>query len=78
VCAAALPAFKAPKAIVLAKSLPKTERGKLDRKALVERWTKQIASPLEGEAGERSEPGGGLSSLATPLPNPPHQGGRQE
>jgi acyl-CoA synthetase (AMP-forming)/AMP-acid ligase II len=38
VCTAALPAFKAPKQIVLATSLPKTERGKLDRKALVEQW----------------------------------------
>jgi acyl-coenzyme A synthetase/AMP-(fatty) acid ligase len=37
-CAAALPAFKAPKRIVLADALPKTERGKLDRKALTERW----------------------------------------
>jgi long-chain acyl-CoA synthetase len=37
-CAAALPAFKAPKQIVLATALPKTERGKLDRKALVEKW----------------------------------------
>jgi acyl-coenzyme A synthetase/AMP-(fatty) acid ligase len=35
---AALPAFKAPKRIVLADALPKTERGKLDRKALAERW----------------------------------------
>jgi hypothetical protein len=38
-CAAALPAFKTPKQIVLSDELPKTERGKLDRKALVERWT---------------------------------------
>ncbi len=38
-CAGTLPAFKAPKRIVLsASSLPKTERGKLDRKALAERW----------------------------------------
>jgi acyl-coenzyme A synthetase/AMP-(fatty) acid ligase len=37
-CAASLPAFKAPKRIVLADALPKTERGKLDRKALAERW----------------------------------------
>ena len=37
-CAAALPAFKAPKRIVLADALPKTERGKLDRKALAEKW----------------------------------------
>jgi acyl-CoA synthetase (AMP-forming)/AMP-acid ligase II len=40
-CAAALPAFKAPKRIVLADALPKTERGKLDRKALAERWRKE-------------------------------------
>jgi acyl-coenzyme A synthetase/AMP-(fatty) acid ligase len=39
-CAAALPAFKTPKQIVLSDELPKTERGKLDRKALVERWSK--------------------------------------
>ncbi len=37
-CAASLPAFKAPKRIVVSSSLPKTERGKLDRKALVDRW----------------------------------------
>jgi acyl-coenzyme A synthetase/AMP-(fatty) acid ligase len=40
-CAAALPAFKAPKRIVLrGEPLPKTERGKLDRKALVELWSR--------------------------------------
>jgi acyl-CoA synthetase (AMP-forming)/AMP-acid ligase II len=39
-CATVLPAFKAPKQIVLSGELPKTERGKLDRKALVERWSK--------------------------------------
>ena len=37
-CNAVLPAFKAPKRIVLSEALPKTERGKLDRKALVELW----------------------------------------
>jgi long-chain acyl-CoA synthetase len=38
-CAGLLPPFKAPKRIVLSPSaLPKTERGKLDRKALAERW----------------------------------------
>jgi acyl-CoA synthetase (AMP-forming)/AMP-acid ligase II len=38
-CASALPASKAPKRIVLSpSSLPKTERGKLDRRALAERW----------------------------------------
>jgi long-chain acyl-CoA synthetase len=37
-CSTALPAFKAPKQIVVAVSLPRNERGKLDRKALVERW----------------------------------------
>jgi long-chain acyl-CoA synthetase len=40
-CAAKLPAFKAPKRIVLSDALPKTERGKLDRKALVELWGRQ-------------------------------------
>ena len=37
-CASVLPAFKVPKRIVLSDSLPKSERGKLDRKALAERW----------------------------------------
>jgi acyl-coenzyme A synthetase/AMP-(fatty) acid ligase len=37
-CATRLPAFKTPKQIVLSGELPKTERGKLDRKALIERW----------------------------------------
>jgi long-chain acyl-CoA synthetase len=40
-CAKVLPAFKAPKQIVLSSSLPKTERGKLDRKALAERWRRE-------------------------------------
>src|SRR5262249_28183094 len=38
-CSAALPAFKAPKRIVVSDALPKNERGKLDRKALAERWS---------------------------------------
>jgi acyl-coenzyme A synthetase/AMP-(fatty) acid ligase len=37
-CAAHLPAFKAPKQILLCERLPKSERGKLDRKALVADW----------------------------------------
>jgi len=37
-CTTVLPAFKAPKRILVSASLPKNERGKLDRKALVERW----------------------------------------
>jgi acyl-CoA synthetase (AMP-forming)/AMP-acid ligase II len=36
-CSDGLPAFKAPKRIVLTGSLPKTERGKLDRRALTKR-----------------------------------------
>jgi acyl-CoA synthetase (AMP-forming)/AMP-acid ligase II len=50
-CAATLPAFKAPKQIVRATALPKTERGKLDRMALVERWRSDSGkpSPLAGE-----------------------------
>ncbi|MFY9760844.1 MAG: class I adenylate-forming enzyme family protein [Xanthobacteraceae bacterium] len=43
-CAGALPAFKAPKRIVLSpSSLPKTERGKLDRRALAERWKNEAS-----------------------------------
>ncbi len=38
----ALPAFKAPKRIFLSDALPKTERGKLDRKALTERWQREM------------------------------------
>jgi acyl-coenzyme A synthetase/AMP-(fatty) acid ligase len=37
-CNTLLPAFKSPKRIVLRKDLPKTERGKLDRKALTQLW----------------------------------------
>jgi acyl-coenzyme A synthetase/AMP-(fatty) acid ligase len=37
-CAARLAAFKTPKRIALAASLPKTERGKLDRKAVAAQW----------------------------------------
>jgi long-chain acyl-CoA synthetase len=40
-CSDGLPAFKAPKEIVLSTSLPKSERGKLDRRALAQRWTQQ-------------------------------------
>jgi long-chain acyl-CoA synthetase len=42
-CNDGLPAFKAPKRIVMCASLPKTERGKLDRRALAERW--KMGSP---------------------------------
>jgi acyl-CoA synthetase (AMP-forming)/AMP-acid ligase II len=42
-CAKTLPAFKTPKQIVLSTSLPKTERGKLDRKALAERWRREAS-----------------------------------
>jgi acyl-CoA synthetase (AMP-forming)/AMP-acid ligase II len=37
-CAAQLPHFKAPKQIFLREALPRSERGKLDRKALVREW----------------------------------------
>jgi acyl-coenzyme A synthetase/AMP-(fatty) acid ligase len=40
-CSNGLPAFKAPKQIVLSASLPKTERGKLDRKVLVDLWRRE-------------------------------------
>jgi acyl-coenzyme A synthetase/AMP-(fatty) acid ligase len=39
-CATQLPSFKAPKQILLRDHLPKSERGKLDRKALVAEWTR--------------------------------------
>lgn len=42
-CADLLPAFKAPKHIVISTSLPKTERGKLDRRALAGRWKEEIS-----------------------------------
>jgi acyl-CoA synthetase (AMP-forming)/AMP-acid ligase II len=45
-CSDGLPAFKAPKQIVLSAALPKTERGKLDRRALAERWSREAR---EGE-----------------------------
>jgi len=37
-CRSILPAFKAPKRILVSPSLPKTERGKLDRRALLRQW----------------------------------------
>ena len=43
-CNDGLPAFKAPKQIVLSGSLPKTERGKLNRRALAERWRRQAGN----------------------------------
>ena len=48
-CGTVLPSFKAPKRIVLRASLPKTERGKLDRKALVASWgrTGIISNPSD-------------------------------
>jgi long-chain acyl-CoA synthetase len=42
-CSEGLPAFKAPKQIVLSISLPKTERGKLNRRALAELWRRDEA-----------------------------------
>jgi acyl-coenzyme A synthetase/AMP-(fatty) acid ligase len=44
-CGAVLPAFKAPKQIVLSNHLPKTARGKLDRRALAEQWTLDHREP---------------------------------
>jgi len=43
-CSTGLPAFKAPKQIVVSLSLPKTERGKLDRRALAARWGRDSGS----------------------------------
>jgi acyl-coenzyme A synthetase/AMP-(fatty) acid ligase len=38
-CRTVLPAFKAPKRIIVSASLPKTDRGKLDRRALRRMWS---------------------------------------
>jgi acyl-coenzyme A synthetase/AMP-(fatty) acid ligase len=46
-CATVLPPFKAPKQIVITPSLPKTERGKLDRRALAERWRKEASTATQ-------------------------------
>ena len=74
-CAAALPAFKTPKQIVLSDELPKTERGKLDRKALVERWNTRLSlflsvprvssPPPCGRGWRASEPGEGSALIDT-------------
>src|SRR5262249_12110797 len=45
-CGTNLPAFKTPKAIVLASALPKTERGKLDRRALLETWAREAVAKV--------------------------------
>ena len=42
-CRRKLPDFKTPKDIILADSLPKTARGKLDRKVLAAQWKNQRA-----------------------------------
>jgi acyl-coenzyme A synthetase/AMP-(fatty) acid ligase len=47
-CATRLPPFKAPKRILLRDRLPKSERGKLDRKALVAEWNRSRAGSARG------------------------------
>jgi acyl-coenzyme A synthetase/AMP-(fatty) acid ligase len=47
-CNGLLSAFKAPKQILLTQDLPKNDRGKLDRKALLERWS--MAQEGRGQA----------------------------
>jgi acyl-coenzyme A synthetase/AMP-(fatty) acid ligase len=49
-CSEVLPAFKVPKQIVLSERLPKTARGKLDRKALAQEWTSSNALIDEPDA----------------------------
>ena len=44
-CAARLTPFKAPKQILLRDVLPKSERGKLDRKALFAEWMRARGAP---------------------------------
>src|SRR5262249_53445009 len=40
-CGTVLPAFKVPKRIFLSAALPRTARGKLDRKALAAQWSRE-------------------------------------
>ena len=55
-CNGLLSAFKAPKQILFTNELPKNERGKLDRKALLERWkigqAEHVTSVIQGR-GQR-------------------------
>ena len=62
-CAGVLPAFKAPKQIVLSSSLPKTERGKLDRKALAERWKNEASRSPDCARRNPGRPTGDRVSL---------------
>lgn len=45
-CGVVLPASKAPKQIIVCSHLPKTARGKLDRKALAAQWAVPISKPV--------------------------------
>jgi acyl-CoA synthetase (AMP-forming)/AMP-acid ligase II len=47
-CHCHIPAFKAPKRIIIRNDLPKTDRGKLDRKALVSEWINTDAACATG------------------------------
>ena len=55
-CSGVLSPFKAPKQIFFTNDLPKNERGKLDRKALLERWkigqAEHVTSVIQGR-GQR-------------------------
>jgi acyl-coenzyme A synthetase/AMP-(fatty) acid ligase len=50
-CGVMLPASKAPKQIIVCNHLPKTPRGKLDRRALADQWT---ALPAKSAANNRT------------------------
>ncbi len=54
-CGTVLPLSKTPKQIVLSQQLPKTARGKLDRKALAEQWSSTHFESHDSNA-RRSEP----------------------
>lgn len=45
-CGTALPAFKTPERILVRDALPKTERGKIDRKALIAEWARERAAEV--------------------------------
>ena len=55
-CAAALPAFKRPKLVVLVAAIPKNERGKVDRRRLADEWSAANAIPAPRSPADSPAP----------------------
>ena len=47
-CRQKLPAFKVPKSVLVLDELPKNDRGKIDRKALINLWSARCADLERG------------------------------